>query len=288
MAKSGNISIIGGDLRLVHLANKLSDSLNVLVFGNKHKDLLPSIHKTNNLDVAIDCSNTIIFPIPFSKNKNDIYAPFANEDVFLEDVYKKDFSDKTIVGGAFTKEFKGFIEKNQGVLVELMEDDAFEVYNSIPTAEGVIELLMQGSEITIYGSKSLILGFGKCGITQGDLLKAMGSSVTIGARNKSQLALANIKGLNTLNIEEIELNDYIGEFDFIINTVPAGLVKNIDFTHINRAQIVVDIANQLDNQIINKTKIINARGIPGKYSPKSAAEIIYKTLTDKNIIRNVK
>jgi dipicolinate synthase subunit A len=283
MDKKINISIIGGDLRLVHLANLLSENYEVNVFGNNHEVLDSTIHKMKFLEKAIEKSSIIIFPIPFSKDSYHIYAPFFQEKIPYHAIEEKSLLDKTIVGGAFTKDFVLKLQEGGIQYRDIGEDEAFALYNAIPTAEGVIEIMMRESDITLYGSQCMILGFGKCGLVQAKILESLKPEITIAARNSTQLALAEINGYKCIHLDELEA--CINRFDFIINTIPAPRLNQDLLGKIKNTTIIIDIANQLEDQVIdNRIKVINARGIPGKYSPKSAAKIIYKTLIDKKIL----
>lgn len=280
MKELSNISIIGGDLRLAYLANILQKEFQVYIYGNDHKEIKSSIQKCDSLSEAIEKSEIIIFPIPFSNDKVNIYAPFYEESIPIKSLNNNDIKNKQIIGGAFLSEFK----TNDYDLLDLADDDEFSIYNAIPTGEGVLNLMMQNSEITIYGSRCLILGYGRCGIIQGKLLDGLKAKITIAARNYRQLALAAINGFDTVHINE--LNNIIDDYDFIINTIPSNVLEMDKLKTITHDTVVIDIANQLFNTIINdKVKVINARGIPGRYSPKTAAEIIYKTITEKGYLK---
>ena len=54
--------------------------------------------------------------------------------------------------------------------------DEIAIANSIPTAEGAVQLAMERLPITIHGANALVLGFGRCGVTLARLLKAMGAT----------------------------------------------------------------------------------------------------------------
>ncbi|TCK97948.1 dipicolinate synthase subunit A [Natranaerovirga hydrolytica] len=277
MKKIKEILCVGGDLRTVYLANELSKVMKVNILGNSNKKLNSNIKPIESLKASVPTSDIIIFPIPFSKDKKNIYAPFSDRNITIEEVINQKINDKTIIGGAFSDELK--ILEPTNTVFDLVEEEDFEIYNAIPTSEGVIHILMSESEITINESQTLILGFGKCAISQSKALSALGSHITISARNQKQIAMAKIYNYNTLPLESI--HQHIEEFDFIVNTIPRKILDAKKINH-NQSQIIVDIANQLNDEMINKTKIINARGIPGKYFPKTAADIIYKTLKDKN------
>ncbi|MFP4698486.1 MAG: dipicolinate synthase subunit DpsA [Eubacteriales bacterium] len=277
------IIIIGGDLRFVYLANLLAkENKSVSVWGINHELLSSDIKKIDNINGELEHS-IIILPIPVSKDKKNIFTPFYDKTVSINEVINKINLNNIIIGGVINDKVKTKLEQFNNHIYDLANDDEFALYNAIPTGEGVVDILMHKSDITIYGSKNLILGFGKCGIIQAKILKSLGAQVGVVARNPSQLALARVNGYYTCNFDEIE--NAIKDYDFIINTIPAKRITEDMLIKINKPIIVIDIANQLEDKVINNNIIIiNARGIPGKYSPKSASEIIYKILVEKNLL----
>lgn len=283
MIKDTSISIIGGDLRFVYLANLLQRDRKVYMYANEHKKILKDIKICNTLEEVIEKSRVIILPIPFSKDKKTIFSPFYKNEIQIKKFLNENISNKTVIGGAFTNEVKNESIDYGFELIDLIDDYEFALYNAIPTAEGVISLMMKNSSITIYGSRCLILGFGRCAIVQAKLLEGLKANVTIAARNSSQLAMADINGYEAIHIKE--LDRIINDYDFIINTIPSPLLKEEYLNVINHNSLVIDIANQLETKILNNNiKIFNERGIPGKYAPISAGEIIYKILLGKRLI----
>ena len=77
------LAIIGGDLRLIKLAEMISlDRGKVFTYGLENAEELKNkanIIQCNSLSDAIQNSDTIIGPIPFSSNGEDINTPFSNE-----------------------------------------------------------------------------------------------------------------------------------------------------------------------------------------------------------------
>ena len=102
-----NISIIGGDLRIIRLAEMYSkDKYNVYTYGlekyfDKGKGYNKKIEETeynniilcNSLEEAIANSNCIISGMPFTKDKITVNAPFANEEIKLEELKNKLFNE---------------------------------------------------------------------------------------------------------------------------------------------------------------------------------------------------
>ena len=84
--------------------------------------------------------------------------------------------------GDYDKKYKNCYDYNKR--------DDFKYKNAILTSEGAIALYKENSNKAIYGSNILITGFGKIGKSLCNLLKAMGSKLTVCARSDIDKAQA--------------------------------------------------------------------------------------------------
>jgi len=73
-------------------------------------------------------------------------------------------------------------------LIETANLDELAILNSIPSAEGAIQMAMDATKITIHGSASFVLGLGRFGTTLARMLHGIGAQVTGVARKPSDLA----------------------------------------------------------------------------------------------------
>ena len=87
------------------------------------------------------------------------------------------------------------------------------VLNAIPTAEGAIQIAMEEMPITLHGSNTLILGFGRIGKMLSSMLRGLGSNVYVEARKYSDIAWIRSYGFRPVFITE--LGDYINRADVI-------------------------------------------------------------------------
>jgi len=98
------------------------------------------------------------------------------------------------------------------------DDDAEALYHAVPTAEGAVRHAIEMSDVTIMGSRSVCTGFGRVGQSMAWLARAMGSTVTLFARNPSQRARAWGFGFDPVPLDE--LAEHIGDADFIFQSIP--------------------------------------------------------------------
>jgi dipicolinate synthase subunit A len=290
------IAVIGGDLRQIYISNILSKNNQVSIFGNECKELSINVQRASSLKKAIKNARFIICPIPFSKDNEHIFAANSSQKIPYKDLFNLITREQYILSGPYTDEVFEYAEKNDIKLFDIVAVDEFAILNSIPTAEGVLSMMIENVEITLANNKCLVLGYGRCGMAIGDLAKKLNMNVYVASTNNEELIMATINKLKTVKIKDgkllrvdyltgdfLEDSDFIinlEKFNYVINTIPMALI-DIDVSKKLDDYIFIDIANVYKN---NTNKFINARGVPGKYSPKTAAKIISGVI-EKEIYR---
>ena len=125
-------------------------------------------------------------------------------------------------------------------LLEIAEMDDVAILNSIPSAEGAIQIAMERLPITIHGSKSFVLGFGRLGKTLARMLAGIGAITTVAARKSADLA--RIYELGYRPVPFNQLQDYIQEAEIIFNTVPQLVLDEKMLSLIRKDALIVDLA----------------------------------------------
>lgn len=277
-------SVIGGDMRIIYLAKMLAKDKNIVYsYGfEKTKELenVLNIHICDNIDEAINNSNIVISSVPLTKNGADIYMPFSDNIVKIDNFLLK-LQNKTLIAGAIKEEL---LQKlNQTKIFDLMNIEELTVLNTIATAEGAISDIILNTEKNLHGSKVLILGFGRVSKVLAKKLKAIEAQVTCAARKEVDFAWMETLGYNITNINY--LGDNLKEYDIIINTVPYIILDNEKLSKIKNDCFLLDLASKpggFDQEYINQNKLNYkwSLAIPGKVSPISSAQFI-KNVIDK-------
>lgn len=186
-----NISIIGGDLRIVKLAEMLAkDGFKIKTYGLEKEDSLNNIekiHKYNSIKEATENVDIIIGPIPLSSNNIDINAPFSENIITMEELAKK-INNKKFIAGSIKEKFYNMTQENNIQIIDLLDREELTVLNTISTSEGAIQIAMEETTKTIHGSNILILGFGRIGKVLANMLKGIGANVFCEARKNADLA----------------------------------------------------------------------------------------------------
>lgn len=278
-----NISIVGGDLRIIRLAEMYAqEGKNVYIYGLEKYFLesnLPNIELCQSLKEAVINSDIVISSMPFSKNGENVNAPFSSSQIKIKDL-KNELNNKTFIAGGIPKDFYDEKIKN----VDLLQIDELTILNAIPTVEGAIKIAIEEREETIHESNVLICGFGRIGKILCNRFKALGANVYCAARKDTDLAW--IREKRYFPLRYVELCDYAPKFNIVINTVPTIIIKEKELDCLNKDVLIIDVASApggIDKEYAEKKKIkvITALGIPGKEMPKTAASYIKKIIDEK-------
>ena len=276
--------VLGGDLRNVKLAGMLADDGNkVYSFGQERSDEVLDdgrIEKCSSLKQALEKSQVIIAPVPFSGNSENINTPFSDEKIMIDELLKNN-KGKIFISGSIKDDIKKRLDENYMQVVDIMKRDDLAILNTIATAEGTIEVAIKNTDKILQGSRVLVLGFGRVGKIVANKFSKLSAIVTCAARKVSDLAWIKAYGYNSLNINDM-LYD-LNEFDIIINTVPQTIIKERELKHMDSEVLLIDLASApggIDGKIAANMglKFIWALALPGRIAPSSSAKFIKDTV----------
>lgn len=269
-----NISFIGGDNRNLILSNLFeSENNNVFRYGFQEKE--------ESLEKCIQNGDIIVTAIPFSNDTENIYAPIGNKTIKIQDfIYI--LENKTIIGGKISNEFIEQMKLKNNNVIDIMKNEALAIKNTIPTAEGIIKILIENTDITIDESNIAILGFGKVGKQTSKVLYSLGANIFCYDIKKEEVANIDLCGYNVLK----DICSTLGNMDIIINTIPQMILDSKILETINKKTLILDVSSKpggvdFNYAIKNGFKVIHELGIPGKVAPVTSAKYI------KEIIENL-
>ena len=277
MISNEKFGIIGGDLRQIYLAKKLQKDKNeVFVCGFENfVDFDKLKLKSLKISDLISSSKYIILPVPASRNKKVINAPFSNSDIVLSEKLFSNLKNKVVFAGIVSSLIEDV--KPSGLYIrDYYQREDFLIPNALLTAEGAVSIALKEYGKSIFSSRCLVVGFGRIGKILAKLLKNMGAKVTVSARSVKDISLAKISGFETTNVSKINEK---ADFDLIFNTVPALVLDAAVLSFLSSARMIIDLASApggTDKFAAEELgiKLIPALGIPGKCFPEAAGEII--------------
>lgn len=155
------------------------------------------------------------------------------------------------------------------------------IANTLPTAEGAIQIALEELPITLQGCRTLVLGYGRLGRTLAPRLTALGAKVSVAARKWSDLAWIEAAGCTAEHSGE--LRGWLCAFDLIINTIPSRLLGEEALAELKPGCLVIDLASKpggVDWEAARRlgVRTVWALSLPGKVAPVTAGKSIRSTI----------
>ena len=287
--KTYRFSIIGGDMRNVKLSELLSeDGHEVHTFALDNTGKISQ--RCSDLREAFALSDIAVGPMPFtSGDGNYLNAPFHPgkiEIAKIADVIRESGFGGLLIGGRVPLALSGV----GAVSADLLQRDDLAVLNSVPTAEGALQIAMEELPYTVRGLRTIVCGMGRVGSTLARLMQRVGADVTVAARSSRDFAICEAEGLKSCTYSH--LRRILPEALLVYNTVPALIFGRELLDCMNQEALLIDLASMpggTDFEYAAKRRIrtIHALSLPGKVAPAGAAQIIqkviYNILHEKNM-----
>lgn len=277
-----SIAVVGGDLRIVKLIEMLNnDGYKVYTYALENSEELLNLEGVDmcpTLEEAVSYSKVVIGPVPLSSDRKRLSTPFGRNNVNLEDFVDALKGKYLIAGNIGIKEQ---LDSKNIQFTDLLKREEFSVLNTIATAEGTIQIAMEETQRTIHGSNVLVMGFGRIGKVLSKMLDGIGAKVYCEARKNEDISWIKAYGYNPIHLND--LNEHLGKFDVIINTIPFQILDSERLNLVKNEVVIVDLASNpggVDRKAAREKglKVIWALSLPAKVAPLTSAEFIKETL----------
>lgn len=274
MIRDIKIAIIGGDKRQSVCAKQLScRGFSVSLFG------LCEGEDQASLEECLKGAEVVLLPLPYG----DIRRINTRGDISIsaEEIFSRLTPPQLVLGAKIDKELYGIAEKYGIKLIDYLEREELNILNAVPTAEGALELAMNQTDITIHGSNSVVLGFGRIGKVLAGYLQALGAKVSVGARKESSRAWVTAMGYRAFDINEPE--GAISKADIVFNTIPKTVFTKELLEILPDTALIIDLASKPGGVDMTAAKALGKRviwalSLPGKVAPVTAGKIIESTV----------
>lgn len=246
---------------------------------------------SHSIKAEIESADVIVLPIPISKDGIHLNMPTKLEIIELLDSINK---DQILFAGKIPPILKSKLIEREMRLLDYYEIESFQIKNALLSAEGAIYYAKEKLESSINGANIAILGYGRIGKLLSYLLRSQGAKITVYARKELDLAWSKVNGINALKMNNLSI---IGDrrlqsnnYDIIFNTVPYWVMDEEFAKRIPSNVLIIDLASQphgIDEKLVVKYGLNYYRelGIPGRYAPKTAGEIIGQTIMENIYLR---
>ncbi|EHQ91309.1 dipicolinate synthase subunit DpsA [Desulfosporosinus youngiae] len=277
--KGMRLAVIGGDDRELYLIPELQKQGAYIVgVGFEKASPISGMTLVPSLEHAVGQVDVLLFPLFGTDERGEVKAKYSDSPIILNKKVLEAIPAHVPLFIGFARSALKSEADNLGIqLVETAKLNELAILNSIPSAEGAIQMAMEATTITIHGSNSFVLGLGRCGWTLARMLQGIGARVTGVARKPSDLARAVEMGLQAVDFAE--LKDEIGHAEIIFNTVPDLILNPMMLDNVARDAVIVDLASRpggTDFEYARSLgiKALLAPGLPGTVAPKTAGRIL--------------
>lgn len=285
------LAVIGGDDREIYLIPELQrQGAYIIGLGLEKSPLGHSIEHASSFEEVMEKANALLFPMFGTDERGLVKAKYSNSPIILNnDVLESIPLGVPLFIGWARPALKAAAQKMDIRLVEIVNRDDVAILNSIPSAEGSIQMAMEATNITIHSSESYVIGLGRTGLTLANMLKGMGAKVTVVARKSADLARAVEMGVKAVSLTE--LDSEISKAEIIFNTAPALVLNRNLLEKMSRDAVIIDLASIPGGTDFEYAQMLGikaqlAPGLPGIVAPKTAGRML-ATIYPPIILENV-
>ena len=271
-----NIVIIGGDKRQRYLKDYLIEKgYNISSYG-----LFDWDDDTDRLKSMIGEDSVIILPLPATRNDKTIVMPFSKREISIDRLMSLLGKNNIVFGGIIKGELLSRLRETDIPFVDYYDNEFIEK-NAVLTAFGALKILLEHIDFALPLGKYAITGYGRVAKETSSLLTSLSCDVTVFARNSSQRDDAMIKGCKAEPLTQLPLQS--DKFDIVINTVPSNVINEDAICNMKKNCKIIELASapyglDFDMARNHSIDVVKAFSLPGKYTPKTAGEIIGKKI----------
>ena len=275
-----NIVFIGGDARMIYAAKALSERYGCFLYGFGDSGCgLPSHSPGAKYDIAV---------LPVVAGNGEIKLMSGGNSADCGIIAEMLGTGAAVFAGRAPEMLKSVCAEHRFSLYDYLEREELAVLNAQATAEGAVGIAVNELPGTVRGSSALVLGFGRIAKLTARCFSALGADVTVAARKKADLAWAEACSYKPVDITDASaFSAALGTADVILNTVPAPILSGSAAAAVRPDAALIELASVPCTGGEPQFRVIPAGGLPGKTAPRTAGNIIAKTietiLTERSI-----
>ena len=244
------------DKRMARLRERLEKS--------QKTTLLPDSH------TSFDADEKTVFVLPFALSPSRAASLFSAMPKGCRSF-----------GGGLSEEALAIARERRIRHVDLLSDEEFCQDNALITAEAALATLISSTELSLYGMRVAVFGYGRIGKRLTRMFLTHSASVKVFTSDKEELALLASRGIASSHLWQ---RQDIDSFSAIVNTIPLHHVIPRDtLLVLDSSAFVLDLASGSNNVDWAALKLLGIKGehatsLPGKVSPASAAAAMEKAI----------
>ncbi len=294
MPENIKIGIIGGDKRLLVVAERLSEIYECAVwgfdslYGTAYEKYLKNTVKCTDWESAVRCSDVLILPLPVSLDGVHLSTPLTGDEngagIPLDAIFHKLKHGVLLLGGRIPTEYRHLAAELMINTCDYYDSEELQIKNSVPTAEGAISACINSLPITVHGMRAAVVGYGRVGRTLAQKLVGLGADVYAVARSARDLSWAKCDGCTPVTLDEYRA--FPVTCDAVFNTVPFRIFDSALLSVLSSGTVIFELASGdvgVDTEAAEHlgVRVIPLPALPGKTSPFTSGEIICSVIQDK-------
>lgn len=271
------VAVIGGDGRMTEVVRWLTERV-------RSCRQISSPPTKNEAWDGLSGADVVVLPI----SRDGVCVCCGNRDATpitsILDAVERLCPEAAVFSGNCSAQARVEARTRNIALFDYARNEDFQLRNAIPTAEGALALAIGQMSITLCGSTAVVVGYGRIGRKLTRLLSAFGAEVRVGARREDSLREAAIVGARTFHTTSPDdIRGMCEDADVIFNTVPALLLGADALKAAAPHCVVLDLASAPCGVDLSAAAELGLRasrapGLPGKFSPVTAGEILAQTV----------
>ena len=271
-----DILCVGGDARMTYTAKELAKHGSVYTYATADDGKVTRvISSPGEMPVKAD-----MLVLGLIRSDGLDVGSFRNTPINCMDLSPYLKRGAVVIGGKLNIKIIEYFSSLGFEVRDYLKREELVLKNTVPTAEGALEIALRELAMTVRDSRCLILGSGRVASACAELFSAVGAHTDICARNLSALTAFAIKGHRVFMLGE--LSEHIGGYDLIINTIPAMVLDRELLCSCDKKGLIIDLASMpggADREAAKDlgVRCIHALGLPGKCAPVTAGRIIADT-----------
>lgn len=298
-------AVIGGDGRMTHLCERLSEAGQDVALMGCGNDCLPirtgagDIRICTTLPSAAEGADVLVLPLPATRDGETVHTPRdpACAVTLREVADLLNRSPHTLLfGGKLPAGLLSLVKEphpESPRVTDYYESEVLQLRNAYITAEAALMTAMELTDRTLWNTSAAVLGFGRIGKYLARLLRALGADVTVCARREEALFEAAAEGCHPLLMSETDpmggLAPLCRNHTVLFNTVPARILGRDLLLSLERDTLLIDLASApfgvCDGDVREATahgglRYLRAPSLPGSYAPRDAGRIIADCILD--------
>lgn len=286
------IAVIGGDARYIELIRQLQqvDNCTICLVGfDKLDQGYTGLKQMEFSELDPAQLDMVILPVTGTDGNGMIDPVFSDQSIQITKEWVQQLKNTVSIFTGIANDYLTSTTSDANRrLVKLFDRDDIAVYNSIPTAEGTIMMVIEHTDFTIHSSNILVVGYGRVGKTIANKFSALGAKVSVCARKTEDLARITEMGYKAVPFDQLSRNT--GDCDILINTIPSRVITKEAIRYLPSHGLIIDLASKpggTDFEYAEQRGIqaILAKSLPSVVAPKTAgrilADVIKRFMTSK-------